>query len=143
MSASALYNRDILRLAASLEEGTALAPPASHAERRSPTCGSRVTLWVKRDGQGRIEQLSADIASCALGQASAAMLLRDAPGMDRAAVAAARDAWADHLSGTADQPGFADAGLLTPARDYPARHPAILLPWNTLLAALDQPETAA
>ncbi|WP_420605581.1 iron-sulfur cluster assembly scaffold protein [Novosphingopyxis sp.] len=143
MSAATLYNRDILRLAASLEDGEPLAPPAGHAERRSPTCGSRVTLWVTRGADGRIAQISADIASCALGQASAAILLRAAEGRQAGAIAEARQAMAAYLSGAGGEPPFADATLFGPARDYPARHPAILLPYDALLAALADGEDAA
>ena len=136
MSAATLYNRDILRLAASLEHGAALPPPAGHAERRSATCGSRVTLWVRRAGDGRIADISADIASCALGQASAAIMLREAVGLSEDRVGAARERMTDYLRGIDNVPPFDDAALFGPAREYPARHPAILLPYDTLLAAL-------
>ncbi len=142
MSAATLYNRDILRLAAALEHGAPLPAPARHAERRSPTCGSRVTLWVRRGEDGRIAQISADIASCALGQASAAILLREAEGMDAAAIDDARRAMAAYLADEGDEPPFADAALFGPARDFPARHPAILLPYDVLIAALSD-ESAA
>lgn len=143
MSAATLYNRDILRLAASLDHGEPLPTPAGHAERRSPTCGSRVTLWVERGDDGRIAATSADIASCALGQASAAILLREAEGLDAEALARARTAMADYLSGASQDAPFPDAALFGPARDYPARHPAILLPYEALIAALDETETRA
>lgn len=143
MSAATLYNRDILRLAASLEHGEALPPPAGHAERRSPTCGSRMTLWAARGEDGRISRLSADIASCALGQASAAVLLREAEGLDAEAIARARTAMADYLSGQSEDAPFADAALFGPARDYPARHAAILLPYDALIAALEQADARA
>ncbi len=143
MTAATLYNRDILRLAASLEVMAPLTPPAGRAEMRSPTCGSRVTVSVRRTRDGRIEALSADIASCALGQASAAILLREVEGLDRSAVEQAHRAMQAYLAGTAGPPPFTDAGLFGPARDYPARHPAILLPYDALLAALADEEHSA
>ncbi len=141
MSAATLYNRDILRLAASLDYGAALADPAGHAEQRSPTCGSRVTFWVRTDAEARITQMSADIASCALGQASAAILLRAAKGLTADAIAHARAGMSEYLSATSDDPPFADAALLAPAREYPARHAAIMLPYDALLAALADEKT--
>ena len=45
MSAT-LYNAEILRLAASIPHNERLAAPMATAERRSPICGSRVTVDV-------------------------------------------------------------------------------------------------
>lgn len=143
MTAVALYNRDLLRLAASLEAMAPLTPPSGHAEMRSPTCGSRVSLSVRRTGDGRIDALSADVASCALGQASAAILLREARGLDQASIEAARHAMENYLLGADTPPPFTDAGLFGPARDYPARHPAIMLPYDALLVALADEEHSA
>ena len=139
MMASALYNRDILRLAASLAPALPIADPHGQAERRSPTCGSKVSASLTLDANGRIVRLSLDVHACALGQASAAIVQAEAPGRDRAALEAGRAQLAAYLAGEADHPGdWASMDLLAPARSYPARQPALLLPYEAVLAALDE-----
>src|SRR5437773_2012973 len=55
-----LYTTEILRLAASLnEQSRALEREDGRAELRSPTCGSRITLAVQLDGEGRAIMLCA------------------------------------------------------------------------------------
>ena len=44
-----LYNSAILRLAASIPHTTRLSDPAATVEKRSPVCGSRVTVDVTLD----------------------------------------------------------------------------------------------
>ena len=68
-----LYNTDILRLAASIPHHQRLADPQASVEKRSATCGSRVTADVRMT-DGRIAQLGLDVKACALGQASAALM---------------------------------------------------------------------
>ena len=53
-------------------------------------------------------------------------------------VHAARDAIAGWFAGEADFPDWPGFDLLAAARDYPARHGAILLPFRTLVAAIEQ-----
>lgn len=133
-----LYTIEILRLAASLP------PPAATfgrvdcaAERRSPTCGSRITVFVTLDHEGRIAALSQDVHACAFGQASAALLHQSAVGRDRAEVANALGDLADWLAGMRDDPGtWPNLSALAPARSRTGRHGAILLPFRALLAAI-------
>ena len=42
--------------------------------RRSPICGSRVTVDVNLDAEGRVAEIGMLVRACALGQASAALL---------------------------------------------------------------------
>lgn len=142
MTAQPLYTTDILRLAASLP-----APAAEFgtvdcaANRRSPTCGSRLTVFVKLDRERRIAALTQDVHACAFGQASAAILAHHAVGRDRAEVAAALGALTDWLAGERDDPGlWPGLETLAPARPRRGRHGAILLPFQALAAALGQTE---
>ena len=133
-----LYTTEILRLAASLNEPRQLERQGGRADLRSPTCGSRVSTAVELDASGKIVALSQQVHACAFGQASAALLERGAVGRTGGEVAAGLvqlDAW---LAGSAEQvpdwPGFA---ALAPARSRKSRHGAILLPFRTLLAAIE------
>ncbi|HEY0085283.1 MAG TPA: iron-sulfur cluster assembly scaffold protein, partial [Allosphingosinicella sp.] len=91
---TALYNRDILRLAASIPHQGRLAAPQATAEKRSPVCGSRVVVDVVLDRQDRVFALGQEVKACALGQASAALMGAHALGATAADLAAARDALA-------------------------------------------------
>ena len=71
---TALYNRDILRLAASIPHQLPLERPQASVEKRSPVCGSRVRVDVIVDEAGRVAALGQEVKACALGQASAALM---------------------------------------------------------------------
>ena len=132
-----LYNRDILALAVA----TADYPPRPDARRRAslraPLCGSAIALDLDADAAGRVTAVGLDVQACALGQASAALLARHAPGCDLAAIRAARDAIAGWFAGGDAAPDWPGFDLLAPARGYPARHGAILLPFDAAIAALE------
>ncbi|HEX6073060.1 MAG TPA: iron-sulfur cluster assembly scaffold protein [Sphingomicrobium sp.] len=133
-----LYTTEILRLAASLGEPCPLEREDGHAEVRSPTCGSRITLSVQLDAGGRVEAVSQQVHACAFGQASAALLERGAIGRTRPEVKDAHDRFAAWLAGSAEEPGdWPGLSALAPARSRRSRHGAILLPFRALLAAIE------
>ena len=133
-----LYTRDILRLAASIPFHDLIEQADGEAERRSPTCGSRMGVAVKLDGEGRVAVLSQRVEACAFGQASAALMGQGAIGMDEIGLRAAMRGIERWLGGddaaVASWPGLA---VLDPARSRIGRHGAILLPFVTLLAAIE------
>lgn len=133
---SALYTRDILRLAASIPHQRRLESPQMSVEKSSPICGSRVVVDVSLDGEGRVAELGQEVRACALGQASAALMGAHAIGRTSAELAAARDALAAFLAGGRDDPG-AWPGLeaLAAARPFTARHPSILLAFEAAAEA--------
>jgi NifU-like protein involved in Fe-S cluster formation len=136
---SALYNRDILRLATSLVAGNRLADPDGTAEVRSPLCGSRIQADVVTDAEGILRALALRANACALGQASAAILTQNAVGTAITDVAKLRDGVAQALQRAGDMPScWPELALLASACDYPSRHAAILLPYDAILAAAEQ-----
>lgn len=137
--ASPLYTRDILRLAASIPHLGRLAGPGASATRRSPVCGSEVTVDVAADGEGRVAALGQQVRACALGQASAALMGAHAIGRTPGELAAARDALADWLAGGRSDPGgWPGLGVLAAARAFPARHAAILLAFEAAAEAAER-----
>ncbi len=132
-----LYTTEILRLAASLPEPRALERIDGSASERSPTCGSTVACEVQVENK-RIHALSQTVHACAFGQASAALVARQAPGHDVKEVEFALDQLSAWLSGERpDPPAWPDYGALAPARKRKGRHGAILLPLRALLSALE------
>ena len=133
-----LYTRDILRLAMQLGDDTELIAPDGRGEKRAPICGSHVAVAVKLSNGGRIGEISVAVNACAIGQASAAILKSRAPGLSRNELRIIRDGIAAFLSGDAPMPAaWPQLTALEPAREYPARHGAVLLPYDALLTAID------
>jgi NifU-like protein involved in Fe-S cluster formation len=132
-----LYNRDILALAVATAEFPLPAEARRRASLRAPLCGSRIIVDVDADAAGLVKAVGMHVEACALGQASAALLARHAPGRSVAEIRAARDTIAGWFGGEGAVPDWPGFDLLAPARDYPARHGAILLPFDAAIAAIE------
>ena len=133
---AALYTRDILRLAASIPHLGRLAAPQATVEKSSPICGSRVTVDLVADGEGRVVQLGQEVRACALGQASASLMAAHALGRSAAELAEARDALAAYLAGRREDPGdWPGLAVFADARRFTARHPSILLAFEAAAEA--------
>jgi len=136
---SALYNRDILRLAASIPHLGRLELAHGHAEKRSPVCGSTVAVDVSLDGEGRVAALGQEVKACALGQASASLMGAHALGRSPAELTDARDAFAAWLRGERDDPGvWPGLDVFAHARPHAARHASILLAFEAAAEAAHQ-----
>jgi len=134
MSAT-LYNAEILRLAASIPHHERLAQAMATAEKRSPICGSRVTVDVGVDADGRVDQVGLLVRACALGQASASLLATHILGKTAAELAATRDALTAWLAREGDAPDWPGLDVFTPALDYSARHASIRLAFEAAAEA--------
>lgn len=134
--ADRLYTPELLALAVELARFPRLAEAAAQGEARSPTCGSTLALDLALDDAGRIESLGMTVRACAVGQAAAAIFARHAAGRDADAIAGTLRELQAWLEGEDAMPDWPDLGLIEPARAYPARHGAILLPWKAAAAAL-------
>lgn len=132
-----LYTTDILRLAASVANWPPLDDAQGRADRRSPTCGSRVQADVRLDGKGHVAALGLAVSACALGQAASAVLAARAVGLDSTAIIAARDGLSAYLKAATDTlPDWAGMEHLARARPHAARHASILLPFDAVLGAI-------
>ena len=132
------YTRDILRLAAAIPYLESFEELEGATERRSPTCGSRVRVAVELDWANRIVRFRQAVEACAYGQAAAALMGGHAMGRSAEEVDAALaelDAW---LAGNGELPNaWPGLDVLEPARSRKGRHGAILLPFRTVLAAIE------
>ncbi len=134
-----LYNAQILRLATSIPHQVRLAEPQGSVSKRSPVCGSRVTVDVVMGDDGRIADLGQEVRACALGQASAALMGEHAIGRSPAELAAARDALTAFLAGEREDPGdWPGLELFGPALPHKARHPSIRLAFEAVAEAAAQ-----
>jgi NifU-like protein involved in Fe-S cluster formation len=140
---AALYNTQILKLATSIPHHARLPNPHGSSERRSPICGSRVTVDVVVDSAGRVVELGQEVRACALGQASASLMGRHAIGRNLAELEEARDALTAFLAGTRDDPGtWPGLEIFGPARAHSARHASIRLAFEAVAEAAARAATA-
>ncbi|HEU4961627.1 MAG TPA: iron-sulfur cluster assembly scaffold protein [Sphingomonas sp.] len=131
-----LYNNEILRLAASIPYHQRLAEPMASVEKRSPICGSRVTVDINLDDEGRVAELGLLVRACALGQASSALMAANAIGKSPGDLTAVRDALNAWLAGESDAaPDWPGLGVFTPALAVTARHPSIRLAFEAAAEA--------
>ena len=134
-----LYSGRILALAADIPHHTRLPVPDASVKKRSPLCGSTVTVDVTV-ADGRIAGFGQDVKACALGQAAAAVTGSVAIGRTLAEVEAARDGLRDMLKTNGPVPAapFDGFEVLIPARDYKNRHASILLAVEATAEAMHQ-----
>lgn len=123
-----LYSGQILELAADIPHLGRLPSPQASVRKRSPLCGSSVTVDLDMQA-GRVSAFAQDVKACALGQAAASVLGRAVIGRSAAELAQARDALRAMLKDNGPVPAAPFDGfvVLTPARDYKNRHASILL----------------
>lgn len=134
-----LYSQRILALSADIPHLDRLEAPQATAKKRSPLCGSTVTVDLTLH-DGRIAEYGQDVKACALGQASAAVSGAVILGRSRAEVETARDQLKAMLksSGPIPDAPFEGFEVLLPARDYKNRHASILLTLDATLDAFDK-----
>lgn len=140
----ALYSGRILELAAAMPLTGRLAMPQGEAKRRSPLCGSSLTVTVTLD-QGRIKDFAQDVRACALGQASAAILGQVVIGRSRVELQKARAELAAMLTSEGPVPAapFEGYEALLAARGFANRHGSILLALDATIGAVEAAEAIA
>jgi len=134
-----LYNSEILRLAATIPHHDRLPDPMGSSEKRSPVCGSRVTVDINVDHQGLVSEVGLLVRACALGQASSSLMGASVIGKSPEDLAVVRDALAAWLAGEGPLPDWPGFDLFTPALPHSARHASIRLAFE---AAAEAAETA-
>jgi len=138
-----LYSPALLGLATRLAQFPLTGDLPLRAEARSRSCGSVIVIGLALGEHGGIAQIGMTVSACAIGQASAALLAQGALGAEPARLRGTADALAVWLAGDGDLPGiWPGLGPLTPARDHPGRHGALLLPWTAACEALSSHEVS-
>ncbi|WP_299612378.1 iron-sulfur cluster assembly scaffold protein [uncultured Tateyamaria sp.] len=134
-----LYSSRILGLAADIPHHTRLNAPDATVKKRSPLCGSTVTVDVSVS-DGHITAFGQDVKACALGQAAAAVTGGAVIGRTLEELQAGRDALRAMLKSGGPVPPapFDGFEVLEPARDYKNRHASILLSIEAAAEAMEQ-----
>ena len=139
-----LYSGRILALAADMPHTARLDSPDATVKKRSPLCGSTVTVDVTLT-DGVISAYGQDVKACALGQAAAAVVGAAVVGLTEEQVQTGRDQLHAMLTAGGPVPTapFEELAVLEPAKDYKNRHASILLAFDATLAAIAEAKTAA
>ena len=136
MSAEKLYTTEMLAAAMELAQYPALKNAAFHGSSRSDSCGSSLHLDIMLDQRGQLERIGMRVHACAVGQAAAAIFARHAKGATAMQLEFVCDQLSKWLGSDGPVPDWPDLSLIAPARAYPGRHGAMLLPWKAAVVAL-------
>ncbi len=140
---ASLYSGRILALAADVPHAGRLDAPQASIRKRSPLCGSTVTVDLDMQ-DGAVVRFAQDVKACALGQAAAAVVGHAVMGRSRVELETARDALRAMLQGGPVPPApFDGFEVLTPARSFKNRHASILLAIEAAAEAAAEAETRA
>lgn len=134
-----LYSGRILALAADIPHAKRLSNPMTTVKRRSPLCGSTVTVDVCVE-DGRVTEFGQDVKACALGQAAAAVTGAAIIGRSAEELIKARDELRAMLKddGPVPEAPFDGFEVLEPAKDYKNRHASILLSIEAACEAVER-----
>lgn len=133
-----LYSARILELAADIPWLERLEAPDASVKKRSPLCGSTVTVdLVLRDG--KVAAFGQDVKACALGQAAASVVGGAILGTTPQQIKQARDELRAMLKedGPVPQPPFDGLEVLRPATAFKNRHASIMLALDASVEALE------
>jgi NifU-like protein involved in Fe-S cluster formation len=136
-----IYNNKILEFAGNIPLTGVLEDADASAEKQSKLCGSKVKVYLRVTGDV-VTGFSHEVRACALGQASSSIMARHVIGATAQEIRKAR---LDMLAmlrdgGEGPEDRFEDMRVLTPVRDYKARHASTMLTFDAVVDALDQIE---
>lgn len=137
-----IYNRDILRLAASMPHMGSLDDPDASANAYSRLCGSKVKVDIKMDGD-MISDFAQEVKACALGQAASSVMGAHVIGSTAAEMQALEARMLAMLKQDGAPPDgkWADLALLEPVRNYKGRHASTMLVFEAVNDAVRQIQT--
>ncbi|WP_420325152.1 iron-sulfur cluster assembly scaffold protein [Mameliella sp.] len=134
-----LYSGRILELAAEIPHNSRLEDPQVSVKKRSPLCGSTVTVDLTMK-DGKVADFGQDVKACALGQAAASVVGSAIIGRTPEEIQAARDSLRAMLKEDGPTPPAPFDGLevLRPAAAYKNRHASIMLALDAASQAVEE-----
>lgn len=130
-----LYTPEISALATGNPYPDRLDSAAGSAEKRSPICGSRVTVDIDMGADGRVARVGTLVRACLLGQASSTLMAQHVLGRTPEEIATARDELTAWLAGAGGVPAWPGIDIFTPGLKLTARHPSIRLAFEAAAEA--------
>ena len=134
-----LYSGQILALAAEIPHTDRLDAPQATVKRRSPLCGSTVTVDITMNGD-RVSEFGQDVKACALGQAAASVVGGAIIGRTEDEIRTAQSQLKAMLKsgGPAPDAPFDGLKVLLPAKEFRTRHASIMLALDASVEAIEQ-----
>ena len=134
-----LYSKRILALAANIALTERLDNPQSTVKKRSPMCGSMVTVDICMN-DNKVVDCGHEVKACALGQAAASVISKSIIGSDQDEILTAREELINMLTKDGSPPNkpFEELEVLQPAKDFKNRHSSILLTFDALADAINE-----
>lgn len=134
-----LYSGQILALAADIPHSERLDAPQATVKKRSPLCGSTVTVDLRMDGE-RVSDFGQDVKACALGQAAASVVGGAVIGRNEDEIRTAQSQLKAMLKsdGPAPDAPFDELKVLLPAKEFKNRHASIMLALDATVEAIEQ-----
>ncbi len=104
----------------------------------NPSCGDHLELYLTLDEEGKIAAIKFEGRGCALSRASASMMTQAVKGKTGAQVRAMITTFRTLFEPHHARPGdLGDLQAFAGVREFPARVPCALLPWNALAEHLN------
>ena len=134
-----LYSKRILALAANITLTERLDTPQSTVKKRSPMCGSMVTVDICIN-ENKVVNYGHEVKACALGQAAASVISKSIIGSDVDKILTAREELINMLTNDGSSPNkpFEELEVLQPAKDFKNRHSSILLTFDAIADAINE-----
>lgn len=142
MAADLPYHAAIMSAAHRATGQGRLASADASATVDNPLCGDRVTIDLRRGDDDTMAEIGHVVRGCVLCEAAATLIVEAGTGATGSALRAAADGVRRMIEEDAAPPGdgWEKADMFTPVRAHPSRHECVLLPFQALVAALDEAE---
>jgi len=133
-----LYQKNLLRLAADATGDGVMAGPDSEETLDNPTCGDRITVQVKLDGD-RILAINHQNRSCVLCQAAASLLGENAAGRNIEEIRQTRSTLQAMLNkeDVSTSSNWEKLDFFRLVAEHKSRHVCVLLPFDALINAVE------
>jgi len=138
-----LYQEVILEHVKNPRNKRALADANRHAEGHNPICGDTVTVYLKLNGQGVIEDVAFDGKGCAISLASASIMTEELMGKTVDQAKALFQTFQEmctkdepQVQAEIDDDALDRMRVLSGVRLFPMRVKCATLAWHTMSAAM-------
>ena len=129
--ANELYQKQIIELARESRKRARIDTPDTTIRFDNPLCGDRIDLDFSIE-DGRISDIGFKVRGCALCEASAEVLAKNAMGHQLKELNAVGNKLSDYLVGTLDNPDGEGFEVFEPVKNVPPRYECVLLPFNAI-----------
>jgi nitrogen fixation NifU-like protein len=106
----------------------------------NPLCGDRLTVYLKLDPAGVIDEVSFTGSGCAISKASASMMTSNLKGKTQAQAQEMFGSFHKMLTSegeSVDEERLGKLSIFSGVREYPSRIKCATLAWHTMASALD------